>query len=440
MVERRRASRGLALGAAVLLGTGLLVLGGTGTAGATNPGGRGLIAFESTRHGTPDIFVKASDGTREQRLTSHGKSEIDPAWSPNGRRLAYSGDETAEGHQNIWVMNADGTGKTLLTQGPQATGAGAAGTEPSWSPDGRRIVYNNYGELWVMNADGSGKLRIVNGSTEVGAAPAWSPTGSRIAFISGFDVWTMAPDGSARTRITTTTAAEKAVDWSPDGSALVYERGGQIWRMNADGTGQVPLMGAGEGGVLPAWSPDGSQIVFGSNAYGSTTGYEVMVMRADGTGEAVVPPPAAGADTDPSWQPVAVAAPAAPTGVIAKAAPTSAPSAAVTPQPDTSAPTVATRTPAANATVVTLGTNATATFGEPVQGVGGTTFTLRNAAGVAVGAAVTYDATTRVATLNPTADLTADTRYTATLTGGTGAIRDLAGNPLATTSWTFTTA
>src|SRR3954470_23195970 len=74
------------------------------------------------------------------------------------------------------------------------------------------------------------------------------------------------------------------------------------------------------------------------------------------------------------------------------------------------------------------------------RGSGGTTVTLRNAGtGASVPAAVTYDAGTRVATLNPTADLAARTRYTATVTGGNG-VRDLAGNPLTTVTWTFTTA
>jgi len=86
----------------------------------------------------------------------------------------------------------------------------------------------------------------------------------------------------------------------------------------------------------------------------------------------------------------------------------------------------------------------TATFSESVSGVAGSnpaTFTLKNATtGAAIAAAVTYNATTRVATLDPTANLAVNTPYTATLTGGASAIRDAANNPLATLSWTFTTA
>ena len=75
-----------------------------------------------------------------------------------------------------------------------------------------------------------------------------------------------------------------------------------------------------------------------------------------------------------------------------------------------------------------------------MQGVSGTTFTLKPGTGAAVGAVVTYDAASRTATLDPSADLAANTQYTATLTGGASAIKGATGTPLATVSWTFTTA
>ena len=104
------------------------------------------------------------------------------------------------------------------------------------------------------------------------------------------------------------------------------------------------------------------------------------------------------------------------------------------------APTVTARTPAVNATSVAATTTVTATFSEAVQGVSGTTFTLKPGTGAAVGAVVTYDAASRTAILDPSADLAANTPYTATLTGGASAIKGATGTPLATVSWTFTTA
>jgi subtilisin family serine protease len=103
------------------------------------------------------------------------------------------------------------------------------------------------------------------------------------------------------------------------------------------------------------------------------------------------------------------------------------------------APAVTSVSPAAKATAVAAGTNVTATFSTAVQGVSAGTFVLRNAAGNSIAATVTYNATTLTATLDPAASLAPDASYTAILTGGASAIRDAAGTPLASTSWTFTT-
>jgi hypothetical protein len=107
---------------------------------------------------------------------------------------------------------------------------------------------------------------------------------------------------------------------------------------------------------------------------------------------------------------------------------------------DVTPPTATPTTPTAGATGVSRTANITVTFSEAVKAVNGTNFTLtRTSNGVKVGAAVSYNATTRVGTLNPNPTLLANTQYTVTLTGGTAAIRDAANNPLATFTYTFTT-
>lgn len=103
------------------------------------------------------------------------------------------------------------------------------------------------------------------------------------------------------------------------------------------------------------------------------------------------------------------------------------------------APTVTAHTPGADDTAVAAESNVTATFSTAVQGISGSSFLLRGPGGSLVPAAVSFSATTRTATLNPAANLANDARYTVTLTGGAAAVRDAAGTPLATTSWTFTT-
>ena len=112
----------------------------------------------------------------------------------------------------------------------------------------------------------------------------------------------------------------------------------------------------------------------------------------------------------------------------------SARSAVVTPRTEFVVPTVTARTPAADARSVSQTGNLTATFSEPVTGVNGTTFVLRRGTTV-ITSVVSYNATTRVATLNPSVTLLTDRTYTATLSG----IRDAAGNTMATTTWSFIT-
>lgn len=115
-------------------------------------------------------------------------------------------------------------------------------------------------------------------------------------------------------------------------------------------------------------------------------------------------------------------------------------SAAAAPAPAPApAPTVTSKSPGANSTAVPVASNVTATFSTAVQGVGAGTFLLRNAAGTVIPATVSYNASTKTATLDPSSSLAADGKFTATLVGGATAIRDAAGTPLASTSWTFTT-
>jgi hypothetical protein len=107
------------------------------------------------------------------------------------------------------------------------------------------------------------------------------------------------------------------------------------------------------------------------------------------------------------------------------------------PPPDNTPPTVTNRTPPVDASGVAVGSNVTATFSEPVTGVSGSTFTLTGPGGGAVAASVSYNAGTRTATLDPNADLSPNTTYTAHLTSG---ITDTSDNALAPVDWSFTTA
>jgi hypothetical protein len=127
-----------------------------------------------------------------------------------------------DGNEEIYSMNADGTGQTRLTNDP------ANDYGPYWSPDGSKIVFQSErdgnSEIYVMNADGTGQTRLTN-NPAVDSSPAWSPDGSQIAFHSdrngNFDVFTMdATTGDARglfppTDLTNNPALDKFPDWQP---------------------------------------------------------------------------------------------------------------------------------------------------------------------------------------------------------------------------------
>jgi hypothetical protein len=256
------------------------------------------ILFASTRTGGGDIYVMNADGSGQTRLTNAPQVDSEPSWSPDRTRIAFESNRTGAG--DVYVMNADGSGQTRLTLTPSSDG------EPAWSPDGTRIAFsqNNAG-IYVMNADGSGQTRL-SPPGAVDGEPVWSPDGTRIAFSAltstGIDIWVMNADGSDRTRLTPQSpGADDEPSWSPDGSRIVFESartgGRDIYVMNADGSGQTRLTMSTSVDVEPAWSPDGSRIAFSSARSG---GGDIYVMSADGSGQTPLTT-TAGLDSDPAW-------------------------------------------------------------------------------------------------------------------------------------------
>ena len=126
------------------------------------------------------------DGSNVRRLTTNPALDFDPAWSPDGGRLAFASTRDADNYE-IYVMNADGTGQTRLTNDPVVE------YNPAWSPDGRRIAFHSfrgppaqYQNLYTMNPDGSGVERITQ-TQRNDWNPAWAPDGVHLVFQSDRD-------------------------------------------------------------------------------------------------------------------------------------------------------------------------------------------------------------------------------------------------------------
>ena len=225
------------------------------------------IAYVSVAGANADISIMGSNATGVRRITAHPSSDSDPAWSPNGSRLAFTSER--DGNREIYVMNADGTNQVRLTN------IQAPDFRPAWSPDGTRIAFastrDGNTEIYVMNADGSNPVRLTS-DVAYDADPAWSPDGNRIAFSSDREgtggIWVMNANGSGLTRLTTNPRRDTQPAWSPDGSRIAFSRGTNndtdIFIMNADGSGVAQLTHGIENAADPAWSPDGRKIALGS--------------------------------------------------------------------------------------------------------------------------------------------------------------------------------
>ncbi len=218
-----------------------------------------------------DIFLVNSNKTGVAQLTTHPATDTDPAWSPDGKKIAFTSQR--DGNSEIYLMNADGTNQTRLTVGP------ATDNRPAWSPAGGKIAFvsdrDGNREIYVMNSDGTNATRL---TTEVGSDgdPDWSPDGSKIAFTSDrggvSGIFVMNADGTGARRLTSNSRPERQPAWSPDGTKIAFSRAvsantRDIYIMQFDGTGVTPLTRGFEDAADPSWSPDGSKIAVGEISY-----------------------------------------------------------------------------------------------------------------------------------------------------------------------------
>jgi Tol biopolymer transport system component len=273
---------GVSFRAKLFVGIGGLALAGA-CAGSSSADGDGLVGglayvVASADYGDAptDIYVTSVDG-KERNVTRSG-SAWNPAWSPDGRKIAFN-STSGQLDSQIAVINADGTGRRRLTR--SARPLGDHSWLGAWSPDGRRIVYQrsvtgNPGalEIYVMNSDGSRKRRLTrNRLDEYG--PLWSPNRKRIAFErvtrAGSDIYVVSPDGRSPRRLTRT-ADNELVGWSPDGRQILFVRSfsgadagpaSGIYVMNSDGTRRRRVLRTDpeEDVRVAGWSSDGELIL-----------------------------------------------------------------------------------------------------------------------------------------------------------------------------------
>jgi len=277
------------------------------SADATYPGGVGRIAFGMAGpEGNGNLYSVLPNGRGLRRLTDDPFNDLCPAYSPDGRQIAFCSDRT--GAFEIWAMNRDGSRQHPVTS------LGGYAVFPDYAPDGRRIAFTGdegtdpNDEISVVNARGAGLQQLTH-NTGNSDYPAWSPDGHKIAFTSdrtGIEqVYVMNADGSDPTQVTfDPTTHDQLPDWSPNGRKIAYEDGaspnGRIFVMNANGTGQRQLTTGPGDDFGAAWSPDGRWIAFVRD-FGSGN-RPVYVMRADGSDQHLLHGVAK--QYVPAWQPL----------------------------------------------------------------------------------------------------------------------------------------
>jgi Tol biopolymer transport system component len=226
------------------------------------------IAFVSRRDGNREIYVMDSDGQHLINVTRHPADDWTPAWSPDGSRLAFS--SFRDGSWEIYVMDTTcfSTPETCPDSLTRITSDGRGNLSPVWSPDGTRFAFNSKAngnwDVYTMAIDGS-DVRQITTDPANDLAPAWSPDGTQLAYESNQDgnveIYIISASGGAARNITNMPLAnDHGPTWSPDGQLLVFysnrEGNWDIFTTTLDGLSvtnltQTPTRDE----QTPAWRP-----------------------------------------------------------------------------------------------------------------------------------------------------------------------------------------
>ena len=227
---------------------------------AWSPDGRSL-AYTSYRQGSPSIFVARIFEGRSDNITKNEGQAFAPTFSPDGKQIAYASNKT--GNMEIWIANADGTGAHRITSNP------GIDTAPTWSPTGQEIAFNSdragTPQIYLMDSEGLNVRRL----TMVGNwndAPAWNPSKeySEIAYTSrleagGFDIAVIDLATRQVRQVTAGRGSCEYPSWAPNGRHLVFScKRGNTWQITvSDREGRtVDTLSAGAGNnVQPDWGP-----------------------------------------------------------------------------------------------------------------------------------------------------------------------------------------
>jgi TolB protein len=321
LIDVQRRGRLCRATSAAVLGAVLICVPSTHASGNLSSSADPEIAFVSNRGGNFDLYSMRADGSGVRRLTDDPSADVAPAWSPNGKQIAFLSQRglaktlVKEGGFRVFVISAGGGQARLLTRTPAQYG------RPAWAPNGRLIAVslpnlsNFVAGMFLLSAVDGQRARISRAGSLEDDWPTWSPDGGRIAFVAmnaccppHEHVYVMRANGRARHPLTRgDVGRDSAPAWSPDGSRIAFSHAFRMgtgpWRaeieaVSANGT-KLDTLSRGHLDNEPTWSPDGSRIAF-VRSTGKTA--HIYVIRMAG-GQPSQLTRGQSIDFEPAWQP-----------------------------------------------------------------------------------------------------------------------------------------
>ncbi len=259
--------------------------------GTPQGGGRGQIAFVSEREGLPQIFLMNTDGSDLQQLTFEAEGACQPAWSPDGMRLAYispcSGLQDRYEGSSIFVLSLETNRSDLIST------LGTGDYDPAWSPDGSRLAFTSLQtgkpQIFIYEFETASSHSLMNRSI-VNQMPAWSPDGTQIVYVSPSPVtnrpvlFVVDADGEREPRGVLGQNYQRALrpDWSPEGNLILFDQGGesQIGGRLINTNQDVPINTTIGDVQAPAISPDAEWLL--CDGVMDTPGRDIFLMLRTG--------------------------------------------------------------------------------------------------------------------------------------------------------------